>query len=123
MTEYTLPIASQDQAVKLYGSDLRVKLTQSKCNAEPGSDQIMISSALQDLGPDDFARGLITIAHAQIIAEVLISFEFEHATVVIAAPVLCIYSYKHVKRFKVNVYSVCWTVLSCSQQPAARPRI
>ncbi len=48
--------------------------------------------------PDHFGCGLISIAHAQIIAEVLIVAEPNHATVIIAAPVLRVDTYKHLSR-------------------------
>ena len=50
---------------------------------------------LQDLVPDYFGCGLIPIAHAQIIAEVLIVVEPNHTTVVVAAPVLRVDTNQH----------------------------
>ena len=71
----------------------------SKAGRKP--DQIArarILFLLQDLVPDYFGCGLILIAHAQIIAEVLIVVEPNHATVVVAAPVLRADTYKHLSR-------------------------
>jgi hypothetical protein len=50
---------------------------------------------LQDLVSDHFGPGLITIAHAQIIAEVLLVVEPNHVTVVIATPVLRVDTDQH----------------------------
>ena len=38
--------------------------------------------------PDHFARDLIAVAHAQIVIQMLLAVEPNHATVIIAAPVL-----------------------------------
>ena len=50
---------------------------------------------LQDLVPDHLGCGFISIAHTQIIAEVLIVVEPNHATVIIAAPVLRVDTNQH----------------------------
>ena len=43
---------------------------------------------LEDLNPDHFARDLVTVADLQIVIQVLLAVEPNHATVVVAAPVL-----------------------------------
>ena len=48
--------------------------------------------------PDDLARGLIAVAHAQIVIQMLLAVEPNHATVVVAAPVLRVDTYQHPSR-------------------------
>jgi hypothetical protein len=43
---------------------------------------------IQDLEPDHFARDLIAVAHTQIVIQMALAVEPNHATVVFAAPVL-----------------------------------
>ena len=43
---------------------------------------------LEDLNPDHFARDLVAVADLQIVIQVLLAVEPNHATVVVAAPVL-----------------------------------
>ena len=43
--------------------------------------------------PDHFARGLIAVAHAQIVIQMLLAVEPNHVAVVIAAPVLRVDTY------------------------------
>ena len=50
---------------------------------------------LQDLVSDHFARDLVAVAHTQIIAEVLLAVEPNHAAVVIATPVLRVDADQH----------------------------
>ena len=77
---------------------------------------------LQDLVPDHFGPGLIAIAHAQIIAEVLIIVEPNHATVIIAAPALRVDTDQHqidsqnrsrcsfVRPIRLSCPNICWQI-------------
>jgi len=48
--------------------------------------------------PDHLARDLIAVAYLQIVIQVLLAAEPNHATVVVAAPVLRVDTYQHLNR-------------------------
>lgn len=66
---------------------------------------VMIPNLLliQDLEPDHFARDLVTVAHTQVVVQVLPGVEPNHATVVIATPVLRVDANQHTS----NSRSIC----------------
>ena len=60
--------------------------------------------------PDHFARDLIAVAHTQIVIQMLLAVEPNHATVVVAAPVLRVDTNQHPSRSR-RICPALWIVV------------